>query len=77
VKARRGGHKAMARAASTNDKVCVPRTELELTGAVDTVVEGHGAGEYTLDGVAPEENVPSRSQTTRNGVFAPAGDKGS
>jgi hypothetical protein len=33
--------------------------ELKFTGAVNAVVEGHGAGEYTLDGARPEENVPS------------------
>jgi hypothetical protein len=39
--------------------------ELEFTGTVNAVVEGHGGGEYTLYGVGPEENVPSGSQTPK------------
>jgi hypothetical protein len=39
--------------------------ELKFTGTVNAVVEGHGAGEYTLDGAGPEENVPSGSQTPK------------
>ena len=33
--------------------------ELKFTGAVNAVVEGHRAGEYTLGGVQPKVNVPS------------------
>ena len=40
--------------------------ELELTGTVNAVVEGHGAGEYTLCGAGPEENAPSGSQTPKD-----------
>ena len=43
--------------------------ELEFTGTVNAVVEGHGAGEYTLDGAGPEENVPSGSQTPKDGCL--------
>ncbi len=41
--------------------------EWEFTGTVYATVEGHDVGEYTLDGVRPEEKVPSGSQTP-NGV---------
>ena len=33
--------------------------ELEFTMIVNAVVDGHDGGEYTLDGVAPEESIPS------------------
>jgi hypothetical protein len=36
--------------------------ELKFPGAVNAVVEEHGAGGYTLDGAGPEDNVPSGSQ---------------
>ncbi len=35
------------------------RDELEFTGTVYAMIEGHGAEEYTLDGAGPEENAPS------------------
>jgi hypothetical protein len=41
--------------------------EWEFTGTVNAVVEGHGAGEYTLDGAGPEESLPSGSQTAKGG----------
>jgi len=44
--------------------------QLQLTGAVNAVLEGHGAGAYTRDGARPEENVPSGSPRL---VGAPAG----
>ena len=34
----------------------------EFTGTVNAVVGGQGAGEYTLDGAGPEENVAWGSQ---------------
>ncbi len=43
--------------------------KLKLAGTVNAVVEGHGAGEYTLDGARPEENVPSESQTPNIGCL--------
>ncbi len=46
--------------------------EWEFTGTVNTVVERHGAGEYTLGGARPEENVPSGSRTPNVGCL-PAG----
>jgi hypothetical protein len=33
--------------------------ELELTGSVNAVVEGHGGAEYPSRNVVQEENVPS------------------
>jgi hypothetical protein len=43
--------------------------ELEFTGSVNAVVEGHGAGEHTLDAAGPERNVPSGSQTPNPGCL--------
>ncbi len=43
--------------------------EWEFTGTVNAVVEGHGGGEYTLDGAGPEETVPSGSQTPNVGCL--------
>jgi hypothetical protein len=40
--------------------------ELKFTWAVNAVVEGHGAGEYTLDGARPEENAPSGNRRVEN-----------
>ena len=40
--------------------------ESEFTGTVNAVIEGPGAGEYTLDGAGPEENVPSRDRRVEN-----------
>ena len=39
--------------------------ELKFTGAVDTIVKGHGAGEYTRGGVGP--GPLGRSQTPKSG----------
>jgi len=33
--------------------------ELKFTGTVNAVVDGHGAGEYTLGDMGPKENVPA------------------
>ncbi len=41
--------------------ICADGDELVFTGIVNAMVEGHGAGEYTLDGAGAEENVPSGS----------------
>jgi hypothetical protein len=43
--------------------------ELEFTGTVKALVDGHGAGEYTLGSAGPEENVPSGSQTPKKGCL--------
>jgi hypothetical protein len=38
------------------------------------MVVGQGAGEYTLDGAWPEENLPSGSQTPQGKMRQPAMD---
>ena len=43
--------------------------ELEFTGSVNAVIERHGGGEYTLRHPAPEENVPSGTQTPKIGCL--------
>jgi hypothetical protein len=42
---------------------------LEFIGTVNAVVEGKGAGEYALDGAGPEGNLPSGSQTPKDGCL--------
>jgi hypothetical protein len=43
--------------------------ELQFTGTVSAVVEGHGAEEYALDSTEAGENVPSGSQTPKKGCL--------
>lgn len=45
-----------------NDRAAIGAcgSELELIRTVNAVVDGHDAGEYTLDGVAPEEGRDDR-----------------
>jgi hypothetical protein len=47
--------------------------ELELTGTVNTVVERHGAEEYTRDGAAGQKRASLR-ETDPKKRDAPAGD---